>query len=477
MEEVVRKAVVAAGKPPAVGWMSQTAHNRGCRGLVVGRGRCGSMLCPPHKFFQYSTATNKRRRGLLGQRKEPTDTFTTTNASATAASPFTGSRGFEELGLHHELVSALQRRLSPSLQCSPQPMPVQQRVLPLALKQEQQDLLVQAPTGSGKTLAYVLPALQLLRRLPETTASAAPSATQPSPLTNCSPFVLIMVPTRELCRQVYEELVALYQPQAASTRACVQLHGGVPYSVQEQILRSGNVKVVVGTPGRLLDHIERNNVDFHQVKLLVLDEADEMLCSEHHTIVSRIVTRELPRDRQTMMFSATLPEVVMDAAAKYTCPTACTRIAVDETSSKERKDVSSSAVGLYTEDTVLRVGWQHNLPPNVQHQAIPVDAGPASHQAVSDLLLFHGPKSAIVFTKTRSEADEVAKKLYENRFNVHMLHSDLKQEEREKCIELFRTGSITVLVATDLAGKPRLPCCYVKHMVQVANDEVYYQRS
>ncbi|KAL6065649.1 DEAD box helicase [Balamuthia mandrillaris] len=395
MEEVVRKAVVAAGKPPAVGWMSRTAQNRGCRGLslglVVGRGRCGSMLCPPHKFFQYSTATNKKRRGLLVHRKEPTGTFTTTTASATAASPFAGSRGFEELGLHHELVSALQRRLSPSLQCSPRPMPVQQRVLPLALKQEQ-DLLVQAPTGSGKTLAYVLPALQLLRRLPETTASAAPSATQPSPFTNCSPFVLIMTPTRELCRQVYEELVALYQPQAASTRACVQLHGGVPYSVQEQILRSGNVKVVVGTPGRLLDHIERNNIDFHQVKLLVLDEADEMLCSEHHTIVSRIVTRELPRDRQTMMFSATLPEVVMDAAAKFSCPTACTRIAVDETSSKERKDVSSSAVGLYTEDTVLSVGWQHSLPPNVQHQAIPVDAGPAIIKQSLNCFCFMTPK-------------------------------------------------------------------------------------
>ncbi|KAL3696316.1 hypothetical protein R1sor_010392 [Riccia sorocarpa] len=274
------------------------------------------------------------------------------------------------------------------------------------------DLVGRARTGQGKTLAFVLPILESLSNNAEFKSSR----------TRRSPSVIVLAPTRELAKQVHADFQS-YGQAVGVTTVCV--YGGAPYGPQETALKRG-VDIVVGTPGRIKDHLGRGSLDLRTLKFRVLDEADEMLnmgfVDDVETILGAV---EDATTVQTLLFSATMPDWVKQIASRFLKPNKAT---VDLVGDEKMK--ASAAV-------------KHLLMPCVYF---------ARAQVVSDTISCYGSGGrCIVFTETKNDASELAGALKHG--TARALHGDITQAVREQTLAAFRSGKFTVLVATDVAAR------------------------
>ncbi len=290
--------------------------------------------------------------------------------------------------------------------------PIQEMTLPVAL--EGHDVIGQAKTGTGKTLGFALPLLQRL---------VAPlDPVHPDHEPRATPQALVVVPTRELAIQVANEI-----RHASKTRGVrvLTVYGGRSYEPQIEALETG-VDVVVGTPGRLLDLVEKRHLHLGAVHSLVLDEADEMLDMGFLPDVERIVGLT-PADRQTMLFSATMPGDVVTLARRYMSqPTHIRAVSPDEDGSQLVKTV---------EQHVFR--------------AHPLD----KPEVMARILQATGRGHTVVFCRTKRHAQRLADDLTERGFAVGAVHGDLGQGAREQAMRAFRNGKVDILVATDVAAR------------------------
>ncbi|MGV0772320.1 DEAD/DEAH box helicase [Mycobacterium syngnathidarum] len=314
------------------------------------------------------------------------------------------NKTFAELGVRDEIVRALSEN---GIQ---HPFAIQELTLPLALAGD--DLIGQARTGMGKTYAFGIP---LLHRI---------SSDETRPL-NGTPRALIVVPTRELCLQVYDDLAGAAKHLTTGDRkfAVTSIYGGRPYEPQIEALRKG-VDVVVGTPGRLLDLAQQGHLQLGGLSVLVLDEADEMLDLGFLPDIERIL-RLTPDDRQSMLFSATMPDPIITLARTFmNQPTHI------------RAEAPHSAA---THDTTEQFAYRaHALDKS---------------ELVSRILQADGRGATMIFTRTKRTAQKVSDELAERGFKVDAVHGDLGQGAREKALKSFRTGAVDVLVATDVAAR------------------------
>ncbi|GBF04070.1 DEAD/DEAH box helicase [Deinococcus aerius] len=304
--------------------------------------------------------------------------------------------------------------------------PIQVESLPQTLAGK--DLIGRARTGTGKTLAYALPIIQNL---------------EPSRERGRLPRAIILAPTRELAKQVAEEF-----SKSGQHLATVTVYGGASYGPQEGALRRG-VDVVVGTPGRIIDHLERGNLDLSNIQYTVLDEADEMLSVGFADAIETILQRT-PETRQTMLFSATLNDDIRRIARKYL-----------------RQPVTVDMVG----------EGKSQAAQSVEH--LKVKVGRTRTRVLADLLTVYNPEKAIVFTRTKREADELANELIHRGLEAEALHGDLAQSQRERALGAFRAGRVGVLVATDVAARgldiPEVDLVVQYHLPQ--DHDSYIHRS
>jgi superfamily II DNA/RNA helicase len=300
------------------------------------------------------------------------------------------NQSFRELGVSAPVVGALAARGITD------PFNIQQLVLPDALRGL--DVLVRSPTGSGKTLAYVLPIVERGDR-----ADARPSA-------------LVLVPTRELAAQVTAEFQPLAKARGLSVAPA---YGGVPIGSQAKRVKSAHI--LVATPGRLEDLASRKLVDLSHVRSFVLDEADRMLDMGFQPQVDKLV-RRLPRNRQTMFFSATLDGAVGELARKYT----------------------NSASRVEGELSVSR------QPGEIEHRFVSVTA-----DSKVDTLVEHirSSGSTLVFVRTKRGADRLVQKLARQGVAAAAMHGDMSQGAREHALSRFEAGKVETLVATDVAAR------------------------
>ena len=301
---------------------------------------------------------------------------------------------FTSLGLVPELVRAV------ADEGYEQPTPIQQEAIPLALAGR--DLIGSAQTGTGKTAAFMLPNLQRLTRNGTTQVLRA----------------LVLVPTRELAEQVLQSARAYGRHLDVSAAA---VYGGVGMEPQTRALTRG-VDIVVATPGRLLDHMERGHVDFSRLEVLVLDEADRMLDMGFAPDVRRILAA-LPARRQTMLFSATIsPEV--DALA---------RRALDGHASVE-------------------IGRRAKPAEGIEHVVVAVDKL-QKRGVIARILQAKPAGQTLVFTRTKYGADKLVTFLRREGIPAHAIHGDKAQSHRTRTLDAFRSGEADVLVATDIAAR------------------------
>jgi ATP-dependent RNA helicase RhlE len=299
-------------------------------------------------------------------------------------------RTFHELGVSAPIVDALTTR---SIH---EPFPIQALVLPDALAGV--DVLARSPTGSGKTLAFAVPIVE--RTMPR----------------DARPTALVLVPTRELAAQVSAELESLGKIKGLTVAA---VYGGIPLRAQAK--RAAKAHVLVATPGRLEDLANRRFVDLGSIRTLVLDEADRMLDMGFQPQVDRIV-RRLPRNRQTMFFSATLDGAVGQLARAYT----------------------NSPARFETE----HAGEQ---PDEIEHTFESVTA-----ENKVDALVAHIRSSeglTLVFVRTKRGADRLVHKLGRRDVRAVAMHGDMSQQARERALVQFESGKVTTLVATDVAAR------------------------
>ena len=298
---------------------------------------------------------------------------------------------FAALGCSEALLAALAKRGFET------PMPVQEQTLKPGL--EGRDLLVQSRTGSGKTLAYGLP---LLQRLSEDRHTQA----------------LILLPTRELAQQVGAELHTLVPKLPIAN-----LVGGVAYQPQLRALQMGS-PVVVGTPGRVMDHMNRGTLDLSHVTMIVLDECDEMLNMGFLEDVETILAK-VPAGPQTYLFSATLPAPIAKLAKRFL---------------KDPVQIQLAEAG------------EHAVHADIAHT--PVLAPDHQHvRALVNLLLLDQPSAALIFTKTKAQTEEVAEELTVSGLPAAFLHGDLAQATRTRILGQFKDGKLRYLVATDVAAR------------------------
>lgn len=281
-----------------------------------------------------------------------------------------------------------------------EPTPIQAATIPVALTG--QDILGSAETGTGKTAAFLIPAIQKL--LAQNVAQH-------------SLRVLILVPTRELALQVAEQAQALVRHTDLRVAA---IYGGVGMVNQEQALKR-RTDIVIATPGRLQDHMNRGYVTFKALQVLVLDEADRMLDVGFLPAIRRIV-RELPHERQTMLFSATLVAEILSLASEVTRKPA--RIAVETTATPQA-----------IEQTLFTVG---------EHQKT---------EALQRLLADKEMESVLVFARTKHRADKIVKHLKKANIRADVIHGNRSQNQRVAALSAFRNGKARVLVATDIAAR------------------------
>jgi superfamily II DNA/RNA helicase len=334
---------------------------------------------------------------------------------------------FADLGVRDEIVRAL-------LESGKEhPFAIQELTMPLALAGE--DLIGQARTGMGKTLAFGVP---LLHRV---------STDQDRPLTG-APRALIVVPTRELCLQVFDDLTtaAKYVPGPDGRKLKVTaIYGGRPYEPQIEALQKG-VDVVVGTPGRLLDLAQQGHLQLGGLSVLVLDEADEMLDLGFLPDIERIL-RLTPDTRQAMLFSATMPDPIITLARTFMNQPTHIRAEAPQSSQ--------------THDTTEQFAYRAHALDKVE--------------MVARILQAEGRGATMIFTRTKRTAQKVADELGERGFKVGAVHGDLGQIAREKALKGFRNGDVDVLVATDVAARG-IDIDDITHVInfQIPEDEQAY---
>ncbi|KUL69828.1 MULTISPECIES: DEAD/DEAH box helicase [unclassified Streptomyces] len=286
--------------------------------------------------------------------------------------------------------------------------------LPVALSGT--DVIGQAKTGTGKTLGFGLPLLERVTVPADVEAGRA----RPDALTD-APQALVVVPTRELCQQVTNDLLTAGKVRNVRVLA---IYGGRAYEPQVEALKKG-VDVVVGTPGRLLDLAGQKKLDLSHIKALVLDEADEMLDLGFLPDVEKIINL-LPARRQTMLFSATMPGAVIGLARRYMSqPTHIRATAPDD----EGKTVANTAQFVYR---------AHNMD---------------KPEMVARILQAEGRGLAMVFCRTKRTAADLADQLQQRGFAAGAVHGDLGQGAREQALRAFRNGKVDVLVCTDVAAR------------------------
>ena len=302
---------------------------------------------------------------------------------------------FEELGVRPETVASLAEK------GITHPFRIQQLSLPLAL--DGHDVIGQAKTGTGKTLAFGIPLLERLE----------PGGTAPQ--------ALVIVPTRELCMQVAEDIAEAGKNAGARVLA---IYGGKAYEPQIEQLKKG-VDVVVGTPGRLIDLNNQKILNLSQVKSLVLDEADEMLDMGFLPDVEKLVSK-VPATRQTMLFSATMPGQILNLARRYmTQPT--------------HIRATDPGDDTATVDAIEQHVWRaHSMD---------------KPDLISKILQADGRARTMIFCKTKRAAQKLTDELIDRGFKAGAVHGDLGQVAREKALQQFRDGDIDVLVATDVAAR------------------------
>jgi superfamily II DNA/RNA helicase len=291
------------------------------------------------------------------------------------------------------------------------PTPIQAKAIPVVLKGR--DVMGAAQTGTGKTAGFGLPMLQ--RLLPQANTSMSPAR---HPVRG-----LVLTPTRELAEQVADN-IKRYASKTALRVAVV--YGGVDMDPQTAALRSG-VEVVIATPGRLLDHIQQKNTSLSQVQIVVLDEADRMLDMGFLPDISRILNL-LPRERQSLMFSATFLEEIKRLANNFLRDPQLIEVA------------RRNATAEHITQEVFKV-----------HESQKTDA-------LLDILRTRGPdggalKQVLVFVNAKIECRRLARQLQKAGVNADAIHGDKTQEERMKALEGFKQGAIEILVATDVAAR------------------------
>jgi superfamily II DNA/RNA helicase len=353
---------------------------------------------------------------------------TSIDAAAPADSGEAAKSGasFAALGLSPEIVSTL---LSAGYTA---PTPVQQRAIPAALAGR--DLLVSSPTGSGKTAAFMLPAIERFAQLQKAGALGQRPAHAPHEAQRgdrgerrhrraqpvARPALLVLTPTRELALQV-STAAATYGKHLRRLRT-VSILGGVAYG-QQLMLLAKNPEILVATPGRLIDHLERGRIDLSQLQMLVLDEADRMLDMGFIDDIEAIIA-QTPATRQTLLFSATLDGKVGSLAQRFL-------------SDAERIEIKRAPES------------RANIAQSVHY----VDDRSHKDRLLSHLLSDKTLGQAIVFTATKNDADVIAARLAEDGFESAALHGDLPQGARNRTIRALRERRVRVLVATDVAAR------------------------
>lgn len=277
--------------------------------------------------------------------------------------------------------------------------PIQEQAIPYVL--EGKDVIGQSQTGTGKTASYALPMLEKIDK--EQKAVQA----------------IILCPTRELATQVADE-IRKYTKYEENMK-CLAIYGGEPIERQIQALKRG-VKIVIGTPGRIMDHMRRKTLKLDQIKMVVLDEADEMLNIGFEEDINTIL-QEVPEQRQTVLFSATMNERIMRITRKYL---------------NKPKKVKIEAKEL-TVGRIEQIVWELK--------------NPMKDDAVMRLLDTDHPKKVVIFCNTKRKVDNLLEILKKNGYKAEALHGDVKQAQRERIMKRFKSGEFQCLVATDVVAR------------------------
>lgn len=324
---------------------------------------------------------------------------------------------FEDLGLSESSLKAIAEL------GYEEPTPIQARTITRLL--EGVDVIAQAQTGTGKTAAFALPIIQKLE----------PQARTPQ--------ALVLTPTRELAVQVAEAFHAYGKFQRISI---LPIYGGQPIERQLRALDRG-VQVVVGTPGRILDHIRRGTLKLDQVRTVVLDEADEMLDMGFIEDIETIL-QETPQTRQTALFSATMPTPIAELARRY-----------------------------MRDPQRITVQAEQMTVPQIRQIYYEV-GGRDKFEVLGRLLDFERPTLAIIFCRTKSEVDSLGERLIARAFPAETLHGDLSQVQRDRVMSRFRSSQVEILVATDVAARG-LDVENVSHVINYdipLDPEIYVHR-
>ena len=304
---------------------------------------------------------------------------------------------FESLNLHPSILRAIEEAGYTS------PTPIQSQAIPEVISGR--DLLASAQTGTGKTAAFTLPALNLL---------ATPHESK-----SRGPRILVLVPTRELAAQVNESARKYGKYIRART---VSIVGGMPYPLQNKLL-SQPLDILVATPGRFIDHLERGRIDVSRLQMLILDEADRMLDMGFMPDVERIC-EALPAERQTLLFSATLDGNIG-------------RIARD----------------ILKDPKTIEIAQQKEKHANIEQRLHFVDDMTHKNKLLEHLLIAPEVNQTIIFTSTKRHADVLAEDLYAAGHKTAALHGDMTQGARNRTLTKLRHGDVKVLVATDVAAR------------------------
>jgi ATP-dependent RNA helicase DeaD len=327
---------------------------------------------------------------------------------------------FEALGLREEIINSLQELHFE------QPTPIQEQAIPFILNAEN-DLIAFAQTGTGKTAAFGLPIIQQIDDdIYETQA-------------------LVLSPTRELCLQIANDL-EIYSKYLKRLKV-VPVYGGADISKQMKQLNSG-AHIVVGTPGRVLDLIKRKKLKVENIDRLVLDEADEMLSMGFKDELDAILANT-PQEKQTLLFSATMPAEMMRIAEKY-----------------------------MHQPEQISVGKRNSGADNVQHHFIPVHASDR-YEVLKRIVDINPHMYGIVFCRTRNDTREIADHLIKDGYNADALHGDMTQAQRDAVMNRFRQKNLQLLIATDVAARG-LDVNDLTHVINHSmpdDPEVYIHRS
>ena len=285
------------------------------------------------------------------------------------------------------------------------PTPIQAAAIPVAL--DGRDLLAGAQTGTGKTAAFALPLLE--RLFPGAQRASSPAR---------RPRALILTPTRELAAQVHESVRDYAKYLRVNSAA---IFGGVSMGPQTQALRRG-VEILVATPGRLIDHMERRTADLSGIEILVLDEADRMLDMGFLPAIKRILGA-VPKQRQTLLFSATFAQEIKQLAAQF-----------------------------MRDPQEIQIAARNSVATGVTHRVHPVDAT-RKRDLLLHLLAADSRRQTLVFSRTKHGADKLATFLEKSGLRTSAIHGNKSQGARTRALKEFKSGKITVLVATDIAAR------------------------